>query len=249
MEAPLINDYPIRNLKARRRRWEVNIAGKKKKVNRDWSIIAQGRRMVKEVTLDMASSMNLIVKKCFPKATRVIDRFHVQRLACDVVQELRIKHRWEAIDQDNAQCKQAKKEGKEHTPLVLENGDTLKQLLVRSRCLLFKPSHKWTESQKIRANLLFNIYPDIESAYDLSHHLYLIYSRNIEPPVAMTHLALWFNQIEITDLPSFPVLKKLLKHIIRTSLTSLKTEAPMLQQNPSIQKLKTSEDNLGAFLM
>ena len=166
------------------------------------------RRRVKEVTLDMANSMNLIVKKCFPKATRVIDRFHVQKLACDAVQELRIKHRWEAIDQDNQQYKQAKKEGKEHKPLILENGDTLKQLLARSRYLLFKPSHKWTKSQEIRANLLFNMYPDIENAYDLSHHLYLIYSRNIEPPVAMTHLAQWFNQIELVGLPSFQVLKR-----------------------------------------
>ncbi len=37
------------------------------------------RRMVKEVTLDMANSMNLIATKCFPKHTTVIDRFHVQR--------------------------------------------------------------------------------------------------------------------------------------------------------------------------
>lgn len=43
------------------------------------------RRMVKEVTLDMANNMNLIVKKCFPKATRIIDRFHIQKLACDAV--------------------------------------------------------------------------------------------------------------------------------------------------------------------
>lgn len=34
------------------------------------------RKQVKEVTLNMAGSMNLIVKKCFPMATRVIDRFH-----------------------------------------------------------------------------------------------------------------------------------------------------------------------------
>ena len=32
------------------------------------------RKEVKEVTLDMAGSMNLIVKKCFPKASKVIDR-------------------------------------------------------------------------------------------------------------------------------------------------------------------------------
>ena len=167
----------------------------------------QQRRMVKEVTLDMANSMNLIVRKCFTKAAMVVDRFHVQKLACDIVQGHRIKHRWDAIEQDNIAQKQAREKGEEYTPLILENGDTVKQLLARSRYLLFKPCHKWTESQKQRANILFNLYPDIEQAYDLSHHLYLIYSRIMTAPVAMTHLARWFNQIEIADLPSYQILK------------------------------------------
>lgn len=165
-------------------------------------------RMVKEVTLDLANSMNLIVEKCFPKAIKVIDRFHVQKLACDAVQEKRIKHRWDAIERDNQEFKEAKKEGKEYKPHVFENGDTLKQLLVRSRYLLFKPSHKWSDSQKGRANILFNVYPDIEQAYDLSHHLYLIYSRNISKAVAMTYLAQWFNQIELADIDAFNTLKR-----------------------------------------
>ena len=49
------------------------------------------RDMLKEVSLDMAGSMNLIAKKCFPKAERVIDRFHVQKLTSEAVQYLRIK--------------------------------------------------------------------------------------------------------------------------------------------------------------
>ncbi|WP_152541935.1 transposase [Saccharicrinis fermentans] len=61
---------------------------------------------------------------------------------------------------------------------------------------------------KKRANILFNVYPDIEQTYDLSHHLYLIYSRNITKPVAMTHLAQWFNQIELTDIDSFQILRR-----------------------------------------
>jgi hypothetical protein len=52
MEARSINDYPIRNmlvsLKVRRRRWEVTIDGKKKKVSRNWEAIAQGTRMSDE---------------------------------------------------------------------------------------------------------------------------------------------------------------------------------------------------------
>lgn len=52
------------------------------------------RSMVEEVTLDLSDSMRKIVRRAFPNASRVIDRFHIQKLACEAVQELRIKHRW-----------------------------------------------------------------------------------------------------------------------------------------------------------
>ncbi len=52
MEPRYIEDYPIRNmlvkLKVRRRRWEIIIEGEKKKVSRDWEVIAQGTRMSEE---------------------------------------------------------------------------------------------------------------------------------------------------------------------------------------------------------
>ena len=56
------------------------------------------RNQVTEITLDMAANMGLIAKKCFPNATRVTDRFHVQKLALEALQEIRIKYRWQAID-------------------------------------------------------------------------------------------------------------------------------------------------------
>ncbi|WP_338140803.1 transposase [Wenyingzhuangia gilva] len=34
-----------------------------------------------------------IIKVCFPKATQVTDRFHVQKLALEALQDIRIKHR------------------------------------------------------------------------------------------------------------------------------------------------------------
>ena len=49
----------------------------------------------------MAGNMELIAKKCFPMAIRVTDRFHVQKLATEAVQEIRIKYRWDAIDWEN----------------------------------------------------------------------------------------------------------------------------------------------------
>ncbi|MFC6244000.1 transposase [Flavobacterium psychroterrae] len=49
------------------------------------------RNLVKEITLDMAENMGLIAKRCFTNATRATDRFHVQKLASEALQEIRIK--------------------------------------------------------------------------------------------------------------------------------------------------------------
>lgn len=93
---------------------------------------------VKEVTLDLSDSMRKIVRSCFPKAMMVIDRFHIQKLACDAVQAIRIQHRWEAIQEATNEMENAKLEGHEYIPFRYRNGDTKKELLARSRYLLFK---------------------------------------------------------------------------------------------------------------
>ena len=101
-----------------------------------------------EVTLDMSGSMRKIVCHCFPSANRVIDRFHVQKLAFDAIQEMRIAHRWDAINQETDEKEKAKLPDIKYRPEILPNGDTLKQLLARSRYLLFKSPEKWSESHK-----------------------------------------------------------------------------------------------------
>jgi transposase len=126
------------------------------------------RKRVREITLDMAGSMKLIAKICFPGAVQFIDRFHVQKLALEALQEIRIKHRWKAIDNENAAIAQAKKQKKSYTPVLLENEDTHRQLLARSRYLLYKSPEKWTSNQSSRAKILFDLYPDIKKAYDLN---------------------------------------------------------------------------------
>ena len=86
----------------------------------------------------MAPTMKYIAKKCFPKAIQVTDRFHVQKLAIEALQDIRIKHRWDAIDQENQEIQQAKNKNISYRSVYLDNGDTRKQLLARSRFLLFK---------------------------------------------------------------------------------------------------------------
>ena len=113
------------------------------------------RTKVGGVTMDMAGNMSKAVRSFFPKAQTVIDRFHVQKLAYDVVQELRIKYRWEAIEAESTRMALAKMNKQAYEPQLIANGDTVKQLLVRSRFLLFKQESKWSPSQKERAQLLF----------------------------------------------------------------------------------------------
>ena len=166
------------------------------------------RDKVREVTLDMAANMNRIVTRCFVKADRVIDRFHVQKLAYDAVQEIRIKYRWEALDQENEAIKAAKAVGKPYDPELLENGDTVKQLLARSRYLLFKHKDKWTKSQLARAKLLFERYPVINQAYNLSLKLGTIFRNYTSKELAYKPLAFWYNDVEKSGLESFRTVAK-----------------------------------------
>ncbi len=161
------------------------------------------RKKVKEVTLDMAGNMGLIVKKSFPKAIQVIDRFHVQKLALDALQEIRIKHRWAAIDEENDAIEKARNQSLKYTPELFKNGDSLKQLLARSRYLLYKPSNKWTQNQSDRAQILFENYPDIEKAYKLCQNLSWIYNNTKDKTSALIRLAKWDEKVRQAEFKSF----------------------------------------------
>lgn len=164
------------------------------------------RSFVKEITLDMANSMKLISKRCFPKAIQVTDRFHVQKLALEALQEIRIKHRWEAMDFENQLIIQAKSENKTYIPQLLPNGDSVKQLLARSRYLLYKSREKWTQNQKERAQMLFDLYPDIKTAYNLNQQLRGIYNNNNDKHIAITKLAHWYKNVEESGFKNFNIL-------------------------------------------
>ena len=159
--------------------------------------------MVKEVTLDLSDSMRKIVRRVFPKAQRVIDRFHIQKLACNALQDIRIAHRWDAIQQANDEMEEAKLNGDEYEPFRFSNGDTRKELLIRSRYLLFKSADKWTKRQKERAAILFEEYPDLKKAYGLCHSLRMIFSKNIIKDAARLSMARWYNQVKESGFKSF----------------------------------------------
>lgn len=189
------------------------IAGTKSEVviNHLQKIDFKKRNQVTEITLDMANSMKLIAKKSFPKAKQVTDRFHVQKLALEAVQEVRIRLKWDALDQENSAITEAKLNKTPFISREFSNGDTAKQLLTRSRFLLYKSPNKWSESQKERATILFEEYPEIKTVYYLSQKLRNIYNKHTDKTVAITKLAHWYNDVENLGIKSFNTIMNTVK--------------------------------------
>ncbi len=143
------------------------------------------REKVAEVTLDLSRGMHNIVRESFPNAELVLDRFHVQQLLGEAIQETRLHYkrmaRMEEIDAmeehkerlsrreqrrrevrrdaSERRGRKRKRLNEAYRARRLENGDTRVELLTRSRYLLMCPAHKWTPSQKQRAEILFRLYP------------------------------------------------------------------------------------------
>ena len=176
------------------------------------------RRKVSEITLDMAGNMELIAKRCFPVAIRVTDRFHVQKLASEALQEIRIKYRWEAIDAENEAIEKAKTSKKQFEPTILSNGDTVKQLLARSRYVLYKKRTDWKESQLERAKLLFELYPDIEKAYELTQKLSHIFETTKDKLYATSRLAQWHEKVRQSRFKSFNTISRTIMNHYQTIL-------------------------------
>lgn len=147
------------------------------------------RNGVKEVSMDMARNMAMAAENSFPNSTSVIDRFHAVRLVMDAMQHLRVKLRWEAIEEENTAIKKAKEKGEKYYSQVLANGDTLKELLVRSRYLLYKFEEDWTLNQVQRAAILFEKYPILKSVYKLT-----LSFRNIYKNTSKANALIQFNE-------------------------------------------------------
>jgi transposase len=153
------------------------------------------RLKVTEVSLDMASNMSKACKEAFPNAILVKDRFHVVRLVTDALQHVRVDQRWKEIDKENDAIKQARQRGSRYKPVLLSNGDTPRQLLARSRYLLYKHPEQWTKTQIHRAALLFQLYPHINEAYRLAWDFRKIYN-HLSKQQALKAIRQWLEDVK-----------------------------------------------------
>ncbi len=147
--------------------------------------------------------MMIIAHTVFPKALITSDRFHVQKLYYDALDDMRIAYRWTARDKENEEIKRAKERGEVYKPFRYNNGDTRKQLLARAKFILTKHKSKWTESQRLRAEIIFENYPELKKAYDLAMELTDIYNARSIKDAARLKLARWFNKVEKLGVDNF----------------------------------------------
>ncbi len=148
------------------------------------------RLSVKTVTTDLSSAMML-------------------------TDQLRIRYRWKVLDAENQairEHRQKKKEAKSKAererigkwePERMENGETLPQIVSRSKHIILKHWSKWNEQQKTRAAILFDKFPKLLEGYSLSMKLTDIFNKKSGPDEARLNLARWYNEVEKFDYMEF----------------------------------------------
>ena len=178
-------------------------------------IALEKRKLVKEITLDMANNMQLAARMVFPEAKLVTDRFHVVKLVLEALQHLRISYRWTEIEKENQAIKVAKEQNIKYVSVVFKNGDTPKQLLARSRYIIAKKENQWTENQKERAKLLFENYPLLQKAYKHTMEFRNIYEMTVKQD-AKQKIINWITDTKLLEMNIFNTVANSLNYHLET---------------------------------
>ncbi len=118
------------------------------------------RRRVKEVTCDLSPSMMLIAAEVFCNAHVANDRFHVQQIYNEAVDEIRIDIRRQLIAEENNR-------DKSEPPVTYSDGETMRRILARSKHTLMMSQNKWADIRHHRVNILFKCTTVRDSRYSL----------------------------------------------------------------------------------
>lgn len=175
---------------------------------------------VETMTRDLGSGYHWFCREVFPRIReQIADKFHIIKDALSSLQDIRVRCRQIelrkkriAYEQYKTKEKSRKKECKKlkisfiknkfkYNEIKLSNGETLLQLLAKSRYLLFKFPHQWYPAQKERAKILFKAFPEIKRAYKLICSFRSFYS--IKPgnrKKATKSLQIWFSKVQTEDI-------------------------------------------------
>ena len=153
------------------------------------------RRNVKTITKDLAMNYDWLARQYFLFADRVADKFHVLQMGFEGLQSIRIRIRQDILtaERTSAEIKKLIKTKR------FENEETVKELLARSRGLLFKFPHQWSDRQLERAHILFREYPEIQDAYLLMLEFRRFYNSK-DTVTAIDKLQKWRLNIQASGI-------------------------------------------------
>lgn len=170
------------------------------------------RKEVSEITCDLSSAMMEAARTSFPKAYVVNDRFHVQQLFTEAMDEIRIVIRHLVRNEENRRKELCIGAGQEYLPQKY-NGETMPQILLRTKQALVMAPNKLSVEQQKRLDILFKHYPQIKQAYDLMAELRNIYNMKITMTQAGLKMAKWFDKVLDVGNESFNSVVRTFKNI------------------------------------
>lgn len=137
----------------------------------------ENRKEVRYFVMDMNPHFRDVAKACFPKATIVIDRYHITRQVIWALERVRKEVQKHLSAQWRRFCK-------------------------HSKTLLNKPPQKLTDEEQEKLRIILGLSTRLEQAYYLKNDfLYLMHSPNSE--VAKELLSDWIVRAESAHLPEF----------------------------------------------
>jgi transposase len=160
---------------------------------------------IKNISMDMSPTYALVFNNLIPRATQVIDKFHVMKYVYQAVSEVRIRIKKELME---TLTKGKKKTEQDHQKL------SELELLRRVQHAITQSPDKWNEEMKNTVNQVFEKHPDLKIAYQISQNFkhWYDYQNRIKSISQITNnLYLWYDQA--SQLKEFQsVIKMIRKH-------------------------------------
>ncbi|MCP4018072.1 MAG: transposase [Delftia sp.] len=187
---------------------------------------------VKSCTRDLSQSYDWFCRQAFCNSLHVADKFHIIKSMLDATQDVRVRYRQELLtdkrlkfeahktkeEERKQKCKRTNQTFKPKNfsckEVTASNGESYLELLARSRFLLYKYEHDWTNNQSIRAKSLFEKYPQIEQSYRISctfRDWYKKHNIGVDKKIMQERLQQWYQNVENTDITEMINFKSLVE--------------------------------------
>lgn len=160
---------------------------------------------VRSISCDMSPSYLSFIESTFHNSQIVIDKFHVIRYVLDAVQGVRLEIKNQLLESLPRSKRKTATDRKVLSEL---------ELLKRSKYLLTQSQDKWTEYQMEIANQVFEKFPGLKTAYQLSQAFKRWYSprESTKSKIMIEqNLFQWYEDVQTSGLKQFNSVVKMIE--------------------------------------